>query len=66
MALQFENVVWRSLQNVAPLEEFVDDILQFLLHLQRYDSVLPTNIDGKLSRLIDCLQTTRCLLILPL
>ncbi|MDZ8260748.1 MAG: NB-ARC domain-containing protein [Nostoc sp. ChiQUE01b] len=61
---QFENVVWRSLQNLPPLEEFVDDILQFLLRSQSCDRILPTSLDGKLSRLVECLRTTRCLLIL--
>lgn len=61
---QFEIVVWRSLQHAPPLEELVEDILQFLLQSQCCDPVLPTSLNGKLSQLIKCLQTTRCLLIL--
>lgn len=61
---QFENVVWRSLQNAPALEECIESILQFLLRAQSHDSALPASLDGKLSRLMECLQTSRCLLIL--
>lgn len=61
---QFENVVWRSLQTMPPLEVFVEDILQSLRQSQGCDLVLSTSLDGKLSQLIECLQQSRCLLIL--
>ncbi|KAM3090425.1 NB-ARC domain-containing protein [Phormidesmis sp. 146-35] len=60
---QFENVVWRSLQNAPALGDFVEGILLSLLQPQNHDSI-PVSIEGKLSCLMQCLQTTRCLLIL--
>ncbi|MBW4667585.1 MAG: hypothetical protein KME60_09160 [Cyanomargarita calcarea GSE-NOS-MK-12-04C] len=61
---EFEVVVWRSLQNAPPVEENLTSILQFLLWALRLDIVIPESFDGKLSKLMECLQSNRCLLIL--
>lgn len=61
---QFENVFWRSLQSMPPLEAFIEDILQGLRRSQGCDPVLPASFEGKLSQLIEHLQQARCLLIL--
>ncbi|MBD2092475.1 NACHT domain-containing protein [Microcoleus sp. FACHB-1515] len=61
---QFENVIWRSLQSMPSLEAFVEDILQSLRQLQCCNLVLATSLDSKMSQLIECLQQSRCLLIL--
>jgi WD40 repeat protein len=61
---EFEVVVWRSLQNAPPVEENLTSILQFLLWSLRKEIVIPENLDGKLSKLMECLQSNRCLLIL--
>lgn len=61
---EFEVVVWRSLQNAPPVEEQITNILQFLLWALRKEMVIPESFDGKLAKLMECLQTNRCLLIL--
>ncbi|MBD2363667.1 hypothetical protein H6G36_21150 [Anabaena minutissima FACHB-250] len=61
---EFEVVVWRSLQNAPPVEEHLTNILQFLLWVLRKEMVLPESFDGRLSKLMECLQSNRCLLIL--
>lgn len=61
---EFEVVVWRSLQNAPPLEELLESVLQFLLRVQREDPVLPTSLDGRLTKLMKSLKQCRCLLIL--
>lgn len=61
---EFEIVVWRSLRNAPPLEELLTSILSFLLRVRTEDPVIPSSLDGKLSKLIECLRSSRCLLIL--
>ncbi|BAZ65452.1 WD-40 repeat protein [Fischerella sp. NIES-4106] len=61
---EFEIVVWRSLQNAPSLEELLTSVLQVLLRVQDKDMVMPTNLTGKLSKLMESLRSSRCLLIL--
>ncbi|MHC0066153.1 NB-ARC domain-containing protein [Nostoc sp. UIC 10890] len=61
---EFEVMVWRSLLNAPPVEEQITNILQFLLWALRKEMVVPESFDGKLSKLMECLQSNRCLLIL--
>ncbi len=61
---EFEVVLWRSLQNAPPVEENLISILQFVLWALRKEIVIPESFDGKLSKLMECLQSNRCLLIL--
>ncbi|MFW9264931.1 eIF2A-related protein [Nostoc sp. CALU 546] len=61
---EFEVVVWRSLLNAPPVEEQLTNILQFLLWALRKEMVIPENFDEKLSKLMKCLQSNRCLVIL--
>lgn len=60
----FETVVWRSLQNAPSLEELLDSILPFLLNTLGVNLPLPANLDRKIATLMDCLRSSRCLLIL--
>ncbi|MGL4621854.1 NB-ARC domain-containing protein [Chroococcidiopsis sp.] len=61
---QFELVIWRSLSNAPLLEELLESILQFLLHVRSEDPVPPASLNDKLSKLMECLRSSRCLLIL--
>ena len=61
---QFEVVVWRSLQNAPPLEEWLASVLPVLLQAQGEDIALPSSLDGKLLKLMEGLRACRCLLIL--
>lgn len=61
---EFEVVIWRSLENAPPLEEWLESVLPFLLRAQGKDHVLADSVDGRLSQLMECLRTSRCLLLL--
>jgi hypothetical protein len=61
---EFEIVVWRSLRNAPPLEELLESILSFVLRVRGKDPVIPSSLNGRLSKLMECLRSSRCLLIL--
>ncbi len=61
---EFEVVVWRSLQNAPPVEEQITNILQSLLSGLRKEMAIAESFDSKLAKLMECLQSNRCLLIL--
>src|SRR5919202_1538872 len=60
----FEVVVWRSLQNAPPLEEWLESVLPVLLRARGEDVAVPSSLDGKLLKLMQGLHSCRCLLIL--
>ncbi|HEY9607250.1 MAG TPA: NB-ARC domain-containing protein [Allocoleopsis sp.] len=59
---EFEYLIWRSLRNAPPMQELLVDLIKFLSNQQETD--LPETIDGKISRLLEHLRASRCLLIL--
>lgn len=61
---EFKVVVWRSLQNAPPVDEQITNILQSLLGGLQKEIAIPESFDGKLAKLMECLQSNRCLLIL--
>jgi len=58
---QFEYVIWRSLRNAPPVQETLTNLLKFLSNQQKTDLL---DIDAQVSRLIDYLRASRCLLVL--
>jgi WD40 repeat protein/transcriptional regulator with XRE-family HTH domain len=61
---EFEVVVWRSLQNAPPFEEWLETVLPVLLRAQGKDIAVPSRLNGKLLKLMQGLHSCRCLLIL--
>jgi WD40 repeat protein len=59
---QFELLIWRSLRNAPPIDAILADLIQFLS--QQQETELPETVDGKLSRLMYYLRSSRCLVIL--
>jgi WD40 repeat protein/transcriptional regulator with XRE-family HTH domain len=59
---EFEYIIWRSLRNAPTVEELLADLIQFLS--QQQETHLPETLDGKISRLLQYLRSSRCLLIL--
>ncbi len=59
---KFEAVIWRSLQDAPPLDVILSDWIPFLSRQQ--ETELPDTVDGKLSRLMYYLRSSRCLLLL--
>ena len=62
LAEHFEFVIWHSLRNAPPIEEIVTQCILFLSEQSLTE--LPSQIDSKISLLIDLLQERRCLLVL--
>lgn len=61
---EFEYLIWRSLRNAPPIQETLLNLIQFLSNQQETEVDLPKDLDGRVSRLIDYLRCSRCLLIL--
>ena len=60
---KFDCVVWRSLRDAPPLQEFLANIIQFLSDEQVTESDLPESIGGRITCLIGYLRSLRCLLV---
>ncbi|MEH2245164.1 CHAT domain-containing protein [Nostoc sp.] len=58
----FEYVIWRSLRNSPPITEILADVINFLSNQQ--ETNLSESVDGRISQLIECLRSSRCLLVL--
>jgi len=58
----FEYVIWRSLRNAPPVQEILATLIKFLSDQQ--ETSLPETIDAQVSRLMEYLRTSRCLLVL--
>jgi WD40 repeat protein len=58
----FKYVIWRSLRNAPTADDLLADLIQFFSEQQ--ESSLPTNLEGRIARLLHYLRTFRCLLIL--
>ncbi len=59
---QFEYLIWRSLRNAPPVQEILATLIKFLSSQQ--ESSLPETTDAQVSRLLEYLRTSRCLLLL--
>ncbi|NJR53042.1 MAG: AAA family ATPase, partial [Leptolyngbyaceae cyanobacterium CSU_1_3] len=54
--------IWRSIRNAPSVDDLLADLIQFLSEQQ--ETNLPANLEGKITRLLHYLRTSRCLLIL--
>jgi len=59
---QFQCLIWRSLRNAPPIKDLLADLILFLSQQQEVN--LPETIDGLISRLMEYLRCSRCLLVL--
>jgi len=62
IANDFEYIIWRSLGNAPPIQDILADLIEFFCDQQQAD--LPATNSSSISRLIECLQAHRCLVIL--
>jgi len=60
----FEYVIWRSLQDAPPVDAIVANLIQFLSNGKDSEADLPDNLSQRISRLMDYLSSSRCLVIL--
>jgi hypothetical protein len=61
---KFEYVIWRSLRSAPPLNEILTQLIQFLSNQQETQTDLPDDVDSRISRLIEYLRASRCLIVL--
>ncbi len=61
---EFEYLIWRSLRNAPPVQDLLVQLLQFLSDQQETEANLPKDLSGRISRLINYLRSSRCLLVL--
>ncbi|MBD2214830.1 NACHT domain-containing protein [Nostoc linckia FACHB-104] len=59
---QFDYVIWRSLRHAPPVKELLTELILFLSDQQQTN--LSETVDVQISRLINCLRSSRCLLVL--
>lgn len=59
---EFEYLIWRSLRNAPPFENFLTDLLHFFSKHNKTD--LFQTSERRFSQLMECLRNHRCLLIL--
>nr|RNJ71150.1 MAG: hypothetical protein EDM05_00630 [Leptolyngbya sp. IPPAS B-1204] len=59
---EFTSLIWRSLRDAPPIDELLPTLIQALS--QQQDAELPSSVGGKLSRLIELLKQSRCLIVL--
>ena len=59
---KIHSAIWRSLRNAPTVDDLLADLIQFLSEQQ--ETSLPTNLEGRIARLLHYLRTSRCLLIL--
>jgi WD40 repeat protein len=59
---EFDCLIWRSLRNATPVEELLRDLIGFLS--SEHQIVLAKSLDKQISQLIDCLRSSRCLVVL--
>ena len=58
----FEYAIWRSLRFAPPLEVLLDQLIQQISSTSQTE--IAETLDNKISQLIDCLRSSRCLIIL--
>ncbi|MBW4676749.1 MAG: NACHT domain-containing protein [Desmonostoc geniculatum HA4340-LM1] len=59
---EFQCIIWRSLRESPPIEKILTDSIKFLSSQQITN--LPDSLDEKITLLITCLNSSRCLLVL--
>ena len=61
---EFNCVIWRSLQNAPPVNDILATLIQILSNQQQTPANLPESTSIRITRLIEYLRSSRCLLIL--
>jgi WD40 repeat protein len=61
---EFEYLIWRSLRDAPPIEHILTNLIQFLADKPIVGTDLPETVSEKISLLVNCLRSSRCLVIL--
>jgi len=60
---QFECIIWRSLRDAPPIQEFLINLIQFLSEQPVVGKDIPESVRDKITLLINCLRSSRCLVV---
>jgi hypothetical protein len=60
---EFNYLIWRSLRNAPPVKDLLTELISFLCH-QQESNLSETTVDRQISCLMECLRSSRCLLVL--
>lgn len=60
---QFECLIWRSLRDAPPIQEFLINLIQFLSDQPVVGKDIPESVRDKITLLINCLRSSRCLVV---
>ena len=61
---KYDYIIWRSLRDAPPIQEILTNLIQFLGNEETVKAKLPESINEKISLLVECLRSSRCLIIL--
>jgi WD40 repeat protein len=61
---KYDYIIWRSLRDPSPIQEILTNLIQFLCDEETVKAKLPESTDEKISLLVECLRSSRCLIIL--
>ena len=61
---EYDYTIWRSLRDAPPIQDILVNLIQFLCDEQAVQAELPESVNGKISLLVECLRSSRCLIIL--
>jgi WD40 repeat protein/transcriptional regulator with XRE-family HTH domain len=60
---QFECLIWRSLRDAPPIQEFLINLIQFLSEQPVVGKDIPESVRDKITLFINCLRSSRCLVV---
>ena len=60
---QFERLIWRSLRDAPPIQEFLINLIQFLSEQPVVGTDIPESVRDKITLLINCLRSSSCLVV---
>lgn len=61
---EFDCIIWRTLRDAPPIQQILTNLIQFLGDRPIINTDLPESVSEKISLLINCLRSSRCLVIL--
>ncbi|MGL4882513.1 MAG: NB-ARC domain-containing protein, partial [Waterburya sp.] len=61
---KYDYIIWRSLRDAPPIEHILTNLIQFLADKPIVGTDLPETVSEKISLLVNCLCSSRCLVIL--
>ena len=61
---KYDYIIWRSLRDAPSIQDILTNLIQFLGGEQTAKAELPESTNEKISLLVECLRSSRCLIVL--